>query len=158
SLLMESIHDALGSLVSRCDQGPSVVVFTSPAPGDGKTTITANLAIALAHANRRVLLVDGDLRRSRLHKIFRVRSHQGFGELLRDGAPGSLDGIVANPLSIPSLSLLPAGELGKSPNAPVLSSSRLPGLIARLRSEYDIVLIDAPPVLQGPDARILGRL
>jgi polysaccharide biosynthesis transport protein len=158
SLLMESIHDALGSLVSRCDQGPSVIVFTSPASGDGKTTITANLAIALAHANRRVLLVDGDLRRSRLHKIFRVASNHGFGELLREGLHGSLEGIVANPLSIPNLSLLPAGQLGKSANAPVLSSGRLPGLIARLRSEYDIVLIDTPPVLQGPDARILGRL
>jgi receptor protein-tyrosine kinase len=136
-----------------------VILFTSPAPGDGKTTITANLAIALAQCNKRVLLIDGDLRRPRLHKVFNVARRPGLSDLLREVAPfgKEIEGIIPSPLSIPNLYLLTSGEL-IVPNAPLLSTERLPALIARLRSEYDIVLIDATPVLQGPDARLLGRL
>lgn len=157
--MVESIHDALASLSARCDGGPSVVVLTSPAPGDGKTTITVNLAIALAQSKRRVLLIDGDLRRPRLHKLFGVSMRPGLSDLLQDDPTGErpADPVVPNPMSIPNLHLLPSGPL-TIPDAPLLSNGRLASLIARLRSEYDIVLVDTPPVLQSPDARLLGRL
>jgi succinoglycan biosynthesis transport protein ExoP len=159
SPLIESIHDALASLASRCEGGPSVILFTSPAPGDGKTTIIANLAIALAQCQRRVLLIDGDLKRPRLHKLFGVSMRPGFSDLLQDSLFGELqaDPMIENPLSIPNLHLLPSGPT-VVPSAPLLSGGRLPRLVARFRSAYDIVLVDAPPVLQGPDARLLGRL
>jgi succinoglycan biosynthesis transport protein ExoP len=159
SPLIASIHDALASLASRCEGGPNVILFTSPAPGDGKTTISVNLAIALAQCKRRVLLIDGDLRRPRLHEIFSVPIGPGLSDLLQEGTSDEpqADPVITNPLSIPNLYLLPSGPL-VVPNAPLLSNGRLASLLARLRSDYDIVLVDAPPVLQAPDARVIGRL
>jgi succinoglycan biosynthesis transport protein ExoP len=159
SPLTASIHDALASLARRCEGGPNVILFTSPAPGDGKTTITVNLAIALAQCKRRVLLIDGDLRRPRLHDVFSVPIGPGLSDLLQEGASdeSEADPVIANPLSIPNLYLLPSGPL-VIPNAPLLSNGRLASLLARFRSEFDVVLVDAPPVLQGPDARVIGRL
>lgn len=157
-LLIESIHDALATIMASCEQGSRVILFTSPSPGDGKTTVTANLAISLAMCRRKVLLIDGDLRRPRLHKIFNVPFAPGLAEALRDGAmqDGPEDEKVHS-LSIPNLFLMTSGKLTES-HSPLLGGRRLQQILARMRTQYDVILIDAPPVLHGPDARLLGRL
>jgi capsular exopolysaccharide synthesis family protein len=159
SPLVESIHDAVTSLLTRCEAGPTVVLITSPCAGDGKTTIVTNLAIALAQCNRRVLLIDGDVRRPRIHKIFNLPARPGLSDLLRKGAAAGsgAPATITNPLSIPNLHVMTCGS-PIPPNVPLFSDSQLPRLLMRLRTEYDAVLIDAPPVLQGPNARLLGRL
>ncbi len=158
ALLIESIHDALASITASCDRGSRVILFTSPSPGDGKTTITANLAISLALCRRKVLLIDGDLRRPRLHKVFNVPVEPGLAEALRDITPQeSGDFGKVNALPIPSLFLMTSGKLTAT-HAPLFGGKRLAQILDRMRTQYDVILIDAPPVLHGPDARLLGRL
>jgi succinoglycan biosynthesis transport protein ExoP len=137
---------------------PQAIVFTSPTPKSGKTTIACNLGIALAEINRSVLLLDADMRLPRLHHIFDVANNWGFSDLLHDRTPieeYSLEDL-AHPTEIPSLFILPSGGTRTNLSS-LLYSSRLPGLLARCRREFSVVLIDAPPVLNVPDARILSR-
>jgi capsular exopolysaccharide synthesis family protein len=158
SLLTESIHDALASIMAQCDRGSRVILFTSPSPGDGKTTIVANLAISLAMCHRRVLLIDGDLRRPRMHRIFNVPFEPGLAEALRDDAQNDLREVEkVYALPIPDLFLMTSGKVTAN-YAPLLAGMRLAQVLGRMRPQFDVILIDAPPVLHGPDARLLGRL
>ncbi len=158
TLLIESIHDALASIMTSCDRGCRVLLFTSPNPGDGKTTITANLAISLALCRRKVLLIDGDLRRPRLNQIFNVPLEPGLADALRDADPkDNPEPEKIHTLPVPSLSLMTAGKLATT-YAPLFGGNRLGHFLGRMRNQYDVILIDAPPVLHGPDARLLGRL
>src|SRR5581483_6913894 len=116
--------------------GPATaVVLTSPETGDGKTAVATNLAIALARAHRRVLLVDGDLRRPRLHKIFDIHINTGLDSILRGSTPVEelwLRDIVV-PTRIPGLSVLPTTEVkgGKVPD--LLLSERLAEVLKLVR-------------------------
>jgi succinoglycan biosynthesis transport protein ExoP len=156
-VLIESIHDALAAITASCDLGSRVILFTSPSPGDGKTTITANLAISLALCRRKVLLIDGDLRRPRLHGIFNVPVEPGLAEALHEGSlQEKPEPETIHSLSIPNLSLMTSGKL--TGGAPLFGGKRLVQILDRMRAQYDVILIDAPPVLHGPDSRLLGRL
>lgn len=160
SVLAESFRAALTSILFSGQNGnrPRVIVLTSPGPGEGKTTVTANLGEALAEVNKRVLLIDGDLRKPRLHEIFETDRERGLSDLLRDARPvaESLDGAVRE-TRIANLFLLPSGgEAAAATN--LLYSERMAALLELMEKEFDTVLIDTPPVMQIPDARILGRL
>ncbi len=165
-LLVESFHDAAASLCIRYEGMARVITLTSPGPGEGKTTVAANLAIALAQTNRRVLLVDGDIRRPRLHKIFNLPGRPGLSDLLCNSDVLNTRAVryAESVRGIPNLYLLPSGPLTVAEEAKetagvsaLLYSERLPELVAQLRQEFDMVIIDAPPVLHGPDARLLSR-
>ncbi|HZS49461.1 MAG TPA: polysaccharide biosynthesis tyrosine autokinase [Bryobacterales bacterium] len=165
-LLVESFHDAAASLCIRYEGAAHVITLTSPGPGEGKTTVAANLAIALAQTNRRVLLVDGDIRRPRLHKIFNLAGRPGLSDLLCDSSVLDTRAVRYAEMvrGIPNLYLLPSGPLTIAPEtkeaagiSALLHSERLPELVAQLRQEFDMVIIDAPPALHGPDARLLSR-
>jgi capsular exopolysaccharide synthesis family protein len=161
SLLAESFRATLTSILSAGQNGnrPRVVVFTSPGPEEGKTTVVSNLGIALAEINRRVLLIDADLRRPQLHKVFDVPNSWGLSDLLREKtalADSPLEAL-ARPTQIPELYVLPSGP-GTVSISNLLYSPRLPELLERLRREFDTVLIDTPPMLQIADARVLGQL
>jgi capsular exopolysaccharide synthesis family protein len=112
----------------------------------------------MAEIRQKVLLIDGDLRRPRLHKVFGVSNDSGLGNLLRTGTP-----LEATPITnlvcktkIPGLYLLPGGTSPISPSI-LLNSPRMSGLLDCLRREFDMVLVDAPPVIHLADARVLGR-
>jgi capsular exopolysaccharide synthesis family protein len=160
SLLAESFRATLTSILSAGQNGnrPRVVVFTSPGPEEGKTTVVSNLGIALAEINRRVLLVDGDLRRPQIHRVFDVPNSWGLADLLREKNPLAESPLeaLARPTQIPDLYVLPSGP-GAVSISNLLYSPRLPELLERLRREFDTVLIDSPPMLQIADARILGK-
>lgn len=128
---------------------PRVLVVSSAAASEGKTTIASNLAIALAQASHRVLLIDGDIRHPRLHDIFNIERNSGFTDVL---ARKSL--LTVRETKVANLFLLPSGSSG---DANLLFTPVLGELLGRLRTEFDMVLIDTPPLLQMPDARILGR-
>jgi capsular exopolysaccharide synthesis family protein len=156
--MAESFRAVLTSILfcSRDGSRPHVLVLASANPREGKTTVASNLAIALTEINQRVLLIDGDMRRPRIHEIFDLENKSGLGDLLRE--PASLDGrpiAEIRETSIPNLFVLPAG----SPAAvsSLVYSNRLPELIARVRQDFDTILIDTPPMLQMADARVIGR-
>ena len=136
-----------------------MVVFTSACPGDGKTTVACNLSIAVAEIGKRVLLIDGDLRAPRLHKVFGTTSGWGLSDILWSDCP--IDHMLltqlVRPTEVAGLSVLPGGSCGVTPTN-LFYSPRMSLLLERLRAEFDMVLIDAPPMIHLADARVLGRL
>jgi len=113
----------------------------------------------MAEIGRKVLLIDGDLRRPRLHRIFGVANTWGLSDLL--WADNPLETVPISHLvretEISGLSLMPGGSCGITPSN-LFYSPRMSRLLRRLRSEFDMVMIDAPPVIHLADARVLGRL
>jgi succinoglycan biosynthesis transport protein ExoP len=140
------------------DNSSRVLVLTSANPGEGKTTAIAQLGMSLAAAGESVLIVDGDLRRSRLHKIFGTVKAGGLSDLLADqrGVDRAVTPDVIRRTQVPGLSLLTAGVAG-SDGAQLLNSDRLAVFIKHLRRQFSWILIDAPPMLQLCDARVLAR-
>jgi capsular exopolysaccharide synthesis family protein len=139
-------------------EGPRVLVLTSPDAGAGKTTVTSNLGMATAEIGKRVLLVDADLRRPRLHRLFEIPNSFGLTDILRITTP--LEEIPVNQLvrqtKIPGLCLVPSGPTTDGLSS-LLYSPRLTEFLQRVAKEFDLVLIDAPPMLHFADARVLGR-
>jgi len=161
SLLAECVRTTLTSILLPTQDGshPRVVVLTSPCPGDGKTTVASNLSIAMAEICQKVVLIDGDLRRPRLHKVFGISNDWGLSDVLRGST--ALEAIpIANLVcktKVSGLYVL-AGGRGAITTSTLLYSPRMTGLLDRLRGEFDMVLVDAPPVIHLADARVLGRL
>ncbi len=161
SRMAESFRSALASLwfAGQTGKRPRVFVLTSPNAREGKTTLTSNLGIALANSNRRVLVIDGDIRKPRLHTIFNVSNSWGLGNLLEDDCPVEdylFEDIVMS-ASVPGLYVLPAGS-GEVNVSSLRYHERLTDLLQRFRLEFHAVLLDTPPMLEFSDARILGRL
>lgn len=127
------------------------IMVTSSAPDEGKSTTLANLAVTMAQAEQRVIVVDCDLRRPSLHTIFGVSNESGLTTLLADKAAA----IPLQPTGVAGLSILPTGPLPPSP-ADVLGSKRMEALIERLKGEADVVLFDAPPITAASDAAVLA--
>ena len=160
SFVAEAFRTVLTSILFTGENGssPRMLVFTSAASGDGKTTVVSNLGIALAEIGRKVLIIDADLRRPRQHKIFDVPNEAGLSTLLKshDSEPEAWAGLVQE-TKVPGLSVFPSGPATQAA-ANLLYSPRLTELLARVKKEYDMVLIDTPPMLQMTDARVLGRM
>jgi capsular exopolysaccharide synthesis family protein len=138
---------------------PSFIVVSSPGPGAGKTTVACNLGAAMAQIGRRVLLIDADLRRPTLHEILGLSNSWGLSDVLCSHDPidqFGLSGIVRHS-DIQGLDLLPSGNARKD-SSHILYSTRVIELFNRLRQEYDLVLVDTPPMSLLADARVLGRI
>ncbi len=157
--LAESFRSTLTSIMFSGENGvhPQVLVISSGSPKEGKTTLATNLAVALAEIHKRVLLIDGDLRRPSIHRFFNLSKDTGMADLLRRGEPidGPLNGHVS-PSGVPNLSVMTSGTsvIG---DPTLLHSNRLTELIASVRRDYDLILIDTPPMLSMSDARIIAR-
>jgi capsular exopolysaccharide synthesis family protein len=129
-----------------------VIQVTSPEPGDGKTTLASNLAIAMAQSGKKVLLIDADLRRPTVHKLFRASREIGMVDVLA----GNIDLLTAvQGTTATGLSLLTAGESPVNP-AELLSSARFAEMVEQARQEFDFVLIDTPPLLAVSDPCIVS--
>ena len=162
TLIAESFRAALTSILFAGANGSSLnmLVVSSPSPGEGKTTVVTNLAICLSEINRRVLLIDADMRKPRVHKVFNIPNTWGLSDLLR-GSGGADEDMpveqVAVKTGVSNLYVLPSGTPTLSiPN--LLHSPRTTEVLARCRREFDTVLIDTPPMMQISDARVLGRM
>jgi capsular exopolysaccharide synthesis family protein len=129
------------------------VVVTSPGPTEGKSTTAANLAISFAQQGHRVLLMDCDLRRSRIHKMFGVPQMPGVTNVLLGNI--SIEQAVRE-TAVDQLFILPSGPLPPNP-AELLGSERMKATLDGLANSYDIVIIDSPPLLAASDAAILTR-
>jgi succinoglycan biosynthesis transport protein ExoP len=126
------------------------LLVTSAGPGEGKSTVVANLAFAIAQAGRRTIVLDGDLRQPTLHKIFDLSNELGLSSVLRHEV--SLDGAVQNS-TIPGVCVLTSGPLPPNP-AELLDSPRMTALIEQLAQQFDIVLLDTPALLAVTDAAV----
>jgi polysaccharide biosynthesis transport protein len=160
SELSEAFRGAVASIVSAEQAGDrrDILVVSSPLPGEGKTTVACNLAIALAEIRGRVLLIDGDMRRPRLHKVFGLTNSWGLSDIL--GEQNAADelplDVLAKKTGVPRLRLVPSGPCTDSIFS-LLYSERMSRLMQRFRQEFDHVIVDAPPCLEFADARILAR-
>ncbi len=132
--------------------GPLMVTLSSPGPGDGKTFLTANLGLAFADLGRRTLVIDGDTRRGTLHRVLGVDRKPGLTEYLAGRAEL---GDVIRPTSSEGLDILPCG-MGSAAAPELLSSARMGELLAYVRANYHVILIDSPPLGAGIDPLVLA--
>jgi capsular exopolysaccharide synthesis family protein len=159
SVLGDSFRSTLTSILYAGENGnrPRVIALTSASPREGKTTVASNLALALAEIGRRVLLIDADLRKPRLHEIFNLSNAWGLSDLLDGTKPPEGSEAMVAATAYRDLYLLPAGSVASSISN-LLHSPRVVELLQRMQQQFDMVIIDTPPMLQMPDARVLGKL
>ena len=140
-------------LFASAGEAPQVILVSSPGPREGKTLTTANLAVTMAQAGSRVLTIDCDLRRPKIHKMFGFPKDRGLTNLLVGNA--TLEEAIIHS-EVPNLDILPSGPLPPNPSE-MLGSKRMGDLLKALRKRYDRILIDSPPVTAVTDAVILGK-
>ena len=134
--------------------GPMVVTISSPGVGDGKSFVSTNLALACAQAGQRTLLIDGDTRRGSLHRVLQGSRKPGLTDFLAGRV--SLE-TATQPLAYPSLHFIGAGRrVRESPE--LLGSAAMVDLLVRLRTKYQVILVDSPPLGSGVDPYTLGTL
>jgi polysaccharide biosynthesis transport protein len=129
--------------------GPKTILITSCIPGEGKTTLTMNLAVAFAQHNKKVIIIEADMRRPRIKHVMDVPNKGGLSNVLA-GALTS-DEAILHGIHLPGLDVLPAGPRPPMPSE-ILGSTAFDELLEQLRMRYDIVLIDSPPALLVTDA------
>jgi succinoglycan biosynthesis transport protein ExoP len=160
SMLAESFRLTLTSLtlMSRNGNRPRVLVVTSPGAGEGKTTVSSNIAIAMAEAGRSVLLIDMDLRRPQLHTLFGLSNDRGFSDLVRSGEQVEITDPILRSTSIPRVSVLTAGTAEAAAISELFHSPKVGALLTQLRSQFDTLIIDTPPMLQFSESRLVASL
>ncbi len=142
-------------LASDVDNLPYALLVTSAEQGDGKSTIAANLAVVIAQSGRRVLVVDCDMRRPRLHEIFNLPNQRGLTSSLVEQM--SLEHVV-NDSTFPRVHVITSGP-STPPNPPeLLGSQQMATLVQEMRKEFDVVLLDTPASLSVTDAAVLVPL
>ena len=129
-----------------------IIAITSPSPGDGKSTVVSNLAIAMAQADQQVLLIDADLRKPRQHEIFGLEVEHGLSSVLADRRPVA-DVILKT--EVGSLHVLPSGSVPANP-VELLNNGYFGKILEELQAKYDKILIDCPPVMPVADARVIA--
>jgi capsular exopolysaccharide synthesis family protein len=130
-------------------------VISSANPGEGKTSTAANLAVAIAQGGRSVVLVDADLRKPAIHRVFQLPNSVGMTSLLLDEGL-AVEEALHTAEGIPGLEILTSGPLPPNP-AEILESRRMDHLLESLSSRSDFVIIDTPPLLVVVDAAVLAK-
>ena len=155
SLVGEAFKNLRTSIqLASPDHPPRSIVVTSSEPGDGKSTVSMNLAVVLSQMGRRVLLIDGDLRRPTLGHTFGAKDSAGLSNVLT----GNADlGDVVRDTVVPGLSFLPSGPVPPNPSE-LLESTSMRVMLEQFQEskEYEHVILDSPPIVQVPDSVILA--
>jgi capsular exopolysaccharide synthesis family protein len=134
-------------------RGHQVIQVTSPNPGDGKSTLAANLAVSIAQSGKRAVLIDCDFRKPRIHKIFHVEKPEvGLASIITGESTVAAS---IRPTDVENLSILPCGPRPANP-AELLTSPEFQAIVDKLRAEYDFVIIDTPPVLAVSDPLVVA--
>ncbi|MFI2857094.1 CpsD/CapB family tyrosine-protein kinase [Paenibacillus sp. JSM ZJ436] len=137
---------------SSVDEQTQVIMVTSSGPEEGKSTVIANLAVTYAQNHRKVLLIDADMRKPTVHRTFRLSNRGGLSSYL-----SHTDAIedVIQLTNVEDLFVMTAGPIPPNP-AEMLSSKSMANMIKALREQFDVILIDAPPILAVTDAQLLA--
>jgi capsular exopolysaccharide synthesis family protein len=141
-------------LLSAAGAPPKTILFTSGQPGEGKTTTAINTAISLSQLGASVLLIDADLRRPTVHRVFKMKEGSGLSTFLARQV--EIDSLI-HKLWAPNLSVLPCGPIPPNP-AELVSSERMRELLRELWGKYDHILIDSPPLTHVTDPVILSTM
>lgn len=156
SVVSESIKTLRTNLqFSSIDKTIRTLLITSSIPGEGKSFISSNLAVSFAQANKRVLLIDCDMRKGRLHKIFKLNNTNGYSNLLLDDVANFKDYIKKT--NIPGLSVITRGTIPPNPSE-LLNSSKNKELIKELKKHYDKIIFDGVPCSGLTDSVIMSAL
>lgn len=157
STVAEAYRAARTNLSYAIDLGRDrrLVLVTSPGPGEGKTTTVANLAVVFGLAGHRVCVVDTDLRRPTLHRLFGLDNQEGLTNLLLAREP-ELDRAIQRTVYT-NVSAVTSGPLPPNPSE-LLGSARMQEILERLKARFDVVLLDSPPALVVTDASVLATL
>ena len=155
SPISESYRSLRTSLMYTTKGNQGTIMVSSPGPGEGKTTTIINLAITYANLGKKTLLIDGDLRKPVLHKVFNTDIEKGLTHYL-SGVEQKWENII-NPTDVENLQIIYSGAIPPNPSE-LLGSELMNNLIIELKEKYDIILFDAPPVLAVTDAVVLSRL
>jgi capsular exopolysaccharide synthesis family protein len=156
----ESFRSTLASILrNQASRSHKIILITSPGPSEGKTTVVQNLGIVLAESGRKVLLIDADFRRPHLHRKFGLANEWGLIDLLCDDLPISESALerLETPTGLSGLSILP-NRITQNNIAKALYSPRFRMVLETLSKRYDMILVDAPPILSVADARIIAPL
>ncbi len=149
-----SMRTNLLSVMSVYGDAPKHICFTSTEMGDGKTLSCVNVAATFAETGAKVLIIDADMRKPRLHTVFKIKSAPGLSDCLGRFCTSSKAIVKSNKVN--NLYLLPAGKLPPNPSELILSDS-FNELLSSLTEEFDYVFIDAPPVGLVTDATIISK-
>jgi tyrosine-protein kinase Etk/Wzc len=141
-------------MYASADKQIKSILISSAGPGEGKTTTVTNLAITYANLGKRTLLVDTDLRRPVIHKVFDCPRDQGVTSYL-SGATDDFNSLIQE-TAIENLSLVTSGVLPPNPSE-LLGSKRMTDLVAQLEEEWDMVLFDSPPLVAVTDATMISK-
>jgi succinoglycan biosynthesis transport protein ExoP len=141
-------------LFSQASPAPRSIVVTSPSPGDGKTTVAVNLAVAFAQQGFRVVLVDADLRQGGVHRLLGTANTPGLSEVLHGRSP--LAQAICS-TAVPQLMVVPVGQCSRE-TVELVGSWSMGAVLEELTQSYDVVMIDAPPVLAVADALVIAPL
>ncbi|HXY04214.1 MAG TPA: polysaccharide biosynthesis tyrosine autokinase [Terriglobales bacterium] len=147
---IRGLHTAV--MLSNPGRPPRSLLVASSLPGEGKTTVAINLAVALAQQGKTCIL-DADLRRSSIAGAFDLKGQAGLGDFLRGTVP--LDSILAVARGVPGLTIIPAGPPDKDPGK-LMNSEPMRHLLRALRERFDFVVVDSPPILPYADGRALA--
>lgn len=132
----------------------NIVLITSSMPGEGKSYISANLATSFSMIDCKTLLIDADLRKGRQHKVFNIENEKGLSSLLLEDIKNYKKYIVKT--EIPNLDILPAGIVPPNPSE-LLGSEQNTKLLDLLKTKYDLIILDCPPVNAVTDALVLTK-
>jgi capsular exopolysaccharide synthesis family protein len=163
SPVSESFRSVMTSLLFGDENAPEVRFFvvTSPGMNEGKTTVASNLSATLAATGRRTLLVDADLRRPRLHTMFGITNTPGLSEfsheVLAQGFSDQLIERFTQQTTVPNLWVMPCGSC-TSGESRLIHTLRFAEAFTGLRHCFDMVVVDAPPLLYVPETRVMARL
>lgn len=138
---------------ANLDKNLQTIMVTSPTAGEGKTTTLSNVALAMADAEHRVLIVDCDMRKPRIHKVFEISNTYGMAEILLGGGDYKK---ALNPTSNENLYIITAGKIPSNPSE-LLYSNAMKNLIQNLKKDFEYIFIDAPPVVPVTDAAIMSN-
>ncbi len=143
-------------LAAKQGQGHKIVLVTSPEPGDGKSTISSNLAVTLAQSGKSVLLIDADMRRPTVNKLFGLAREMGLSDMLLESQHDVDDIVKRVAVEGGTLHVMTSGVCPTDPGERLLST-RFENLISMLRDKYEWIIIDSPPVLAVTDSATLSR-
>ncbi len=136
------------------DHEVKTVVITSPGTMEGKSTVSANLAVTMSQIGKKVLLLDADLRKPKVHINFDARNDVGLTDIIANAMPA--EGVIQPIEKVPNLSIIASGPIPPSSSV-ILESRKMEELLKKLRDQFDLIIIDTPPVGHITDAAIVGR-
>lgn len=139
---------------SMVDKQLSTLMFTSAAPGEGKTTVASNVAVVFASQGKRVLLVDADMRNPSVHRLFNFVNHRGLTNLLTEHKTTIQD--VVHRTTKKNLFVLTCGLIPPNPSE-LLASKRMDQLIENMKKHFDLIIFDLPPILAVTDAQVMAN-